>query len=79
MAKLADALDLGSSGLSMGVQVPSPAPKKFFTRTKFEFFFALRPPGYEENSKNYYFFEFLEDFSSLDANDIIRRYSYEIL
>ena len=28
MAKLADALDLGSSGSSVGVQVPSPAPLK---------------------------------------------------
>ena len=26
MAELADALDLGSSGISVGVQVPSPAP-----------------------------------------------------
>lgn len=26
VAKLVDALDLGSSGLSVGVQVPSPAP-----------------------------------------------------
>lgn len=29
VAELADALDLGSSGLSVGVQVPSPAPSDY--------------------------------------------------
>ena len=28
MAELADALDLGSSGITVGVQVPSPAPER---------------------------------------------------
>ncbi len=28
VAELADALDLGSSGITVGVQVPSPAPKR---------------------------------------------------
>ena len=42
MAKLADALDLGSSGLSMGVQVPSPAPIGF-NRNNSCFFVMVDP------------------------------------
>ena len=38
MAELADALDLGSSGISVGVQVPSPAPLRIDTNpTKVRF------------------------------------------
>ena len=37
MAELADALDLGSSGLSVGVQVPSPAPLKNLVELRFNF------------------------------------------
>ena len=43
MAELADALDLGSSGNTVGVQVPSPAPKKsvLFVRTDFLFHYCI--------------------------------------
>ena len=32
VAELADALDLGSSGITVGVQVPSPAPSKGYKK-----------------------------------------------
>ena len=50
MAKLADALDLGSSGLSVGVQVPSPAPLANL--------FELFELWYIEINQNDWFFSF---------------------
>ena len=50
MAKLADALDLGSSGLSVGVQVPSPAPLTNL--------FELFELWYIEINQNDWFFSF---------------------